>query len=251
LIWQESMDLKNKVALITGSAKRVGKALALALAEQGCHIVVHYGRSDEDARQTTTEIQARGVQAWSYSVDLNDEQAVTALVPSILKQTSRLDILINSASIFPPEDFLSADSATWDRNMMVNLKAPFLLSQAFARALPLDRPGKIINLLDAIAMRPQNHHFSYTISKVGLEGLTKALAHALAERNIQVNGIALGAILPNVNDDPALFERLARRIPMRRTGSPAEVVRAMLYLLKDGDYVTGEIIRIDGGRHLV
>ena len=135
--------------------------------------------------------------------------------------------------------------------MMVNLKAPFLLSQAFAQALPKGQPGKIINLLDATAMRPQNHHFSYTISKVGLAGLTKAMAHALAERNIQVNGIALGAILPNVNDDPVLFDRLASRIPARRTGSPQDVVKAMLYLIQSGDYITGEIIHIDGGKHLV
>jgi glucose 1-dehydrogenase len=245
------MELKDKVALITGSAKRVGKALALALAKQGCHIIVHYGHSAEAAHETVAEIKARGVQAWSISADLNDEATVGAIVPFALEQAGRLDILINSASIFPPEDFLSANSATWDRNMMVNLKAPFLLSQAFAHALPEGQPGKIINLLDAVAMRPQNHHFSYTVSKVGLVGLTKAMAHALAGRNIQVNGIALGAILPNVNDDPAQFERLAKRIPARRTGSPEEVIKAMLYLVKDADYVTGEIIRVDGGRHLV
>ena len=192
-----------------------------------------------------------GVNAWSISADLNDEAAVAGMVPFVIKQAGRLDILINNASIFPAEDFLNADSATWDRNMMINLKVPFLLSQAFARALPEGRQAKIINLLDAVAMRPKNHHFSYTISKVGLEGLTKATAHALAAKNIQVNGIALGAILPNVNDDPAQFERMAERIPARCTGSPQEVVNAMLYLLQAADYVTGEIIRVDGGKHLV
>lgn len=245
------MELKDKTALITGSAKRVGKSLALALARHGCNIVVHYGRSAEAAQQTVAEIKATGVKAWSISADLNDEAAVSGIVPFAIKQAGRLDILINSASIFPPEDFLSTDSSTWDKNMMVNLKAPFLLSQAFARALPQNRQGKIINMLDAAAMRPKNHHFSYTISKVGLAGLTKATAHALAADNIQVNGIALGAILPNVNDDPALFERMAARIPARRTGSPQEVVKAMLYLLQTADYVTGEIIRVDGGKHLV
>jgi NAD(P)-dependent dehydrogenase (short-subunit alcohol dehydrogenase family) len=245
------MELKDKVVLITGSAKRMGKALALALAERGCHIVVHYGRSAEAAQQTIEEIKVLGVQAWSISANLNDETAVNAIVPFALEQAGQLDILINSASIFLPENFLSTDSTTWDRNMMINLKAPFLLSQAFARALPEGQSGKIINLLDAVALRPQNHHFSYTISKVGLAGLTKAMAHALAARNIQVNGIALGAILPNVNDDPVQFERLAKHIPARRTGSPTEVVKAMLYLLRDADYVTGEIIRVDGGRHLV
>jgi NAD(P)-dependent dehydrogenase (short-subunit alcohol dehydrogenase family) len=135
--------------------------------------------------------------------------------------------------------------------MMINLKAPFLLSQGFARALPAGRPGKIINLLDAAALRPKNHHFSYTISKVGLEGLTKVMAHALAGRNIQVNGIALGAILPSINDDREQFERLAKTIPARRTGSTQDVVSALLYLVQAGDYVTGEIIRVDGGKHLV
>jgi len=244
------MELANKVALVTGSAKRVGRALALALAENGCHIVVHYGHSTEAAQETVAKITALGVKAWAISVDLNDEAAVSSLIPFVLEKAGRLDILINSASIFLPEDFLEADSATWDRNMMVNLKVPFLLSQAFARALPEHRPGKIINLLDVMAMRPQNHHFSYTVSKYGLEGLTQAMAHGLAARNIQVNGIALGAILPNVNDTPDQFEKLAQHIPAQRTGSPEDVVKAMLYLLKDADFVTGEIIRVDGGRHL-
>ena len=244
------MELTNKVALVTGSAKRVGQALAVALARECCHIAVHYGHSAEAAQGTVAEIEALGVKAWAVSADLNDEAAVNTVVPFVLEQAGRLDILINSASIFPPEAFLEADSATWDRNMMINLKAPFLLSQAFARALPEDRPGKIINLLDVMAMRPQNHHFSYTVSKYGLQGLTQALAHGLAARNIQVNGIALGAILPNVNDTPDQFEKLAQRIPAQRTGSPEDVVKAMLYLLKDADFVTGEIIRVDGGRHL-
>jgi len=245
------MELANKVALITGSAKRVGKSLALALAREGCHIVVHYGRSKEAAQETIAEIETLGVKAWGISADLGDEAAVNTLVPFALKQAGRLDILVNSASIFPPEDFLEADTATWDRNMMVNLKTPFLLSQAFARALPEGQPGKIINLMDVIAMRPQNHHFSYTISKYGLEGLTLAMADGLAVHDIQVNGIALGAILPNVNDTLDQFEKLAKRIPARRTGSPDDVVKAMLYLLKNADFVTGEIIRVDGGRHLV
>ena len=245
------MDIRHKVALITGSAKRVGRALALALAEEGCHVVVHYGHSGEAARQTVADIRAHGVHAWAISADLGDEAAIGTLVPFALKEAGRLDILINNASLFPPEDFLSADPDTWERVMRVNLKAPFLLSQAFARALPADRPGKIINLLDAVALRPQNHHFAYTISKAALASLTQATAHALAGRNIQVNGIAPGAILPNVNDDPALFERLAARIPAGRTGSPQDVVNAMRYLLRDADYVTGEIVRLDGGRHLV
>ncbi len=228
----------------------MGKVMAIALAKEGCHIVIHYGQSYEEAQQTVAEIKTYRVNVWAISADLNNEEAVQSIVPFALNQAGQLDILINNASIFSPEDFSNTSSTSWDRNMMINLKAPFLLSQAYAQALAQDQEGKIINLLDATAMRPKNHHFSYTISKVGLEGLTKAIAHALARRNIQVNGIALGAILPNINE-PALFKRLAKTIPARRTGSPQDIVKAMLYLLQDGDYVTGEIIRIDGGKHLV
>jgi len=245
------MDIQGKVALITGGAARVGKAMALALAERGCHLIIHYGSSAEAAQRTLAELQTYGVEAWAISADLNDEAQVNKLIPFALEQAGRLDILVNNASIFPPEDFLSASSTSWDRNMMINLKAPFLLSQGFARALPAERPGKIINLLDSAALRPKNHHFSYTMSKVGLEGLTKVMAHALAERNIQVNGIALGAILPSINDDREKFERLAQTIPARRTGSTQDVVNALLYFIQAGDYVTGEIIRVDGGKHLV
>lgn len=244
------MELNQKVALITGSAQRVGRALALALAQQGCQVVIHYGRSAQAARQTVAELAAQGARAWSISADLRDETALNRIVPFVLEQAGRLDILINNAAIFPPENFLEANSASWDQVMSVNLKAPFLLSQAFARALPAGRPGKIINLLDALAIRPQIQHFCYNISKVGLAGLTRAMAMALAERNIQVNGLALGLILPEVGDDPAEFERLARRVPARRPGSLPDVVQAMLYLLQGSDYVTGEIIRVDGGRHL-
>jgi glucose 1-dehydrogenase len=245
------MEIKGKVALITGSAKRVGKAMALSLAAQGCHICVHYGQSAAEAEATVEEIKAQGVDAWALPANLNDEAAVQTIIPAVLEAADRLDILINSASIFPEEDFLTADSKTWDRNMMINLKVPFLLSQAFAKQLPADRPGKIINMLDTAARRPRNHHFSYTISKFGLEGLTKATAHALAERNIQVNGIALGAILPNVNADEDTFNRLTKRIPARRTGSVEDVTKAMLYLVQEADYLTGDIIHIDGGWHLI
>lgn len=245
------MDLNDKVALITGSAIRVGKAMAMALAGQGCRVIIHYNRSAQAARETRQEIEALGVEAWTIQANLAEEAAIETIIPLAWEQAGRLDILINNASIFPPEDFLAADSGTWDQAMLINLKAPFLLSQAFARALPEGRPGKIINLLDANSMRPRNHHFSYTISKAGLEALTQATAHALAGRNIQVNGLALGLILPPPTEDgPELFERLARRIPARRTGSPQDVVAAMLYLLRAGDYVTGEIIRLDGGWHL-
>ncbi len=245
------MDLNNKVALITGAAKRIGQALALALAEQGCHIILHYGRSETAAKETAAMIEAQGSEVWLVSADLAVEAAVNQLIPFALEGASRLDILVNSASIFVPEYFADASSDLWDRTMMINLKAPFLLSQAFAQALPEDRQGKIINLLDTDSDRPRNHHFAYTISKVGLRGLNQAMAHALAERNIQVNGIALGHVLPNINtNDQTEFEKGGQRVPAKRTGSPQDVIQAMLYFLQGANYVTGEVIRVDGGKHL-
>lgn len=246
------MKLSGKTALVTGSAIRVGRTLAERLADEGCNVVVHYGRSAQAAAQTVTDLQSRGVNAWAISADLGDEAAVAQLIPAANAQAGPLDILVNSASVFPEESFDDADSANWDHTMMVNLKTPFLLSQAFAQQIKHPTQGKIINLLDASSMRPRNHHFAYTISKCALEGLTKTVAHALAARNIQVNGIALGAILPNSNDaDPAAFEAMAANNPSLRNGDPKAVCNAMLYLLKHADYVTGESIRIDGGQHLV
>ncbi|MCB0211292.1 MAG: SDR family oxidoreductase [Anaerolineae bacterium] len=245
------MDIRGKVALVTGGAVRIGKAMALGLAEQGCHVVIHYHHSASAAQKTVNEIEALGVKAWSLATDFNNEAAVQALIPTVLQSTGRLDILINNASIFPREDFFTTAAASWDQNMAINLKAPFLLSQAFAAALPEDRPGAIINMLDSIALRPKNHHFSYTLSKVGLEGLNRATAFALAARNIQVNGIALGTILAGDETDAAVFERMAKRTPMQHPGSAHAVVKTLLYLLQSAEYVTGEVIRVDGGRHLV
>ncbi len=244
------MQLKGKIALVTGAAKRVGKALALALAAQGVHIIVHYGRSEAEARQTAAEIEALGVRAWLHSADLGDEAQMLGVVPAALSLAGGLDILVNSASIFPPERFDEVTPQSWERNMRINLKAPFFLSQAFAQSLNEGQAGTIINLIDAVAMRPQTHHFSYAISKRGLEALTENMALALAPHHIRVNAIALGAILPAVNDNPDKFTRMAAGIPLRHTGNPQQVVDAMLYLLR-ADFVTGEVIRVDGGRHLI
>ena len=246
------MELKDKVALITGAAKRVGQTLALGLADQGCHIIIHYGQSEAEAENTANQIRAKGVKAWCIQANLADEDAVQALIPQSLALAKQLDILVNNASIFMPEGFLEADSSRWDETMMINLKAPFLLSQAFAKAQKPDQIGKIINLLDIGSERPKNHHFSYTISKVALRGLNQAMAHALAAQNIQVNGLALGYLLPDVNDpDEASFQKMAKRNPSKRLGSPEDVLGAMLYFLREADFVTGEVINIDGGKHLV
>lgn len=149
------MELTEKVALITGGAMRLGRAMALGLADHGCNVVIHYHRSADEAHQTVGEIEQLGVKGWAVPADFNSDADLLNLIPTALQQAGRLDILVNSASIFPREDFFTTTPSSWDQNMQVNLKAPFLLSQAFANALPENRPGIIINLLDAIAMRPR------------------------------------------------------------------------------------------------
>jgi len=244
------MELKGKVALITGGAIRVGRALTLALAEAGCHVFIHYGRSATPARQTQAEALDFGVEAHIYSADLADAAATQAIMPAAVDQYGRVDVLINSAAIFPEEDrFATVDLALWDKLFAVNLRAPFLLSQAFAAQIPLEGQGKIVNILDARLRQPAPDHFVYRLSKGGLWSMTEMLAHELAPR-ITVNAVALGAILPPPGADVSYLENLAQtQVPLKRPGSPEMVAENVLHLLRQ-DFLTGVTIPIDGGQFL-
>jgi len=244
------MELKGKVALITGGAIRVGRALTLALAEAGCHVFIHYGRSATPARQTQAEALDFGVEAHIYSADLADAAATQAIMPAAVDQYGRVDVLINSAAIFPEEDrFATTDLALWDKLFAVNLRAPFLLSQAFAAQIPLEGQGKIVNILDARLRQPAPDHFVYRLSKGGLWSMTEMLAHELAPR-ITVNAVALGAILPPPGADISYLENLAQtQVPLKRPGSPEMVAENVLHLLRQ-DFLTGVTIPIDGGQFL-
>ncbi len=249
------MTLAGKTILITGAARRVGRALALAVAGVGANVIVHYGHSPEQAQKVADEIEGLGVQAWTLQADFSDPQQVAALIERAW-ELSPLYGLVNNAAIFESLSLSQTSLTDWQRNLDINLTAPFLLSQAFARRLGPEHPGRIANLLDWRALRPGADHFPYTISKAALAALTKALALALAP-NITVNGLALGAILPPSlgGGEPAMgAEALARVIepvPAARWAELEEVGQALLFLLDGPAYVTGEIIHLDGGRHLV
>jgi NAD(P)-dependent dehydrogenase (short-subunit alcohol dehydrogenase family) len=159
-----------------------------------------------------------------------------------------LDALVNNAAIFEPLTWDTTDLESWQRHQNINLTAPFMLSQAFARQLPSGNPGRIVNILDWRALRPGADHLPYTISKAGLAALTKSLALALAP-NIQVNGIAFGAVLPP--SDAGDTSKVIQKVPAQRWAHMEEVIDTLLFLLAGPDYVTGEIIHLDGGRHLV
>jgi len=241
------LPLKDKNLLITGSARRIGKHLAVAMAREGANIIIHHGHSDENAELTKSEIESLGGKAYILKADLNDAIQVKQLIPRA-SEFGQLFALVNNASIFDALSFSQTTLPEWQEHLNINLTAPFLLSQAFAQALPPDENGRIVNILDWRALRPGKDHFPYTISKAGLVALTQFLALALAPRII-VNGLALGAIIPP--DDTESLEKIIQPVPAGRWASIDELSQALLFLLAGPQYITGEIIHVDGGRHLV
>ncbi len=242
------MEIKGKAAIVTGGAVRLGQALALALAERGARLVIHYGSSAGPAQETVAQIQAMGGDAVAIQADLRQPVQAQALIAHAADSFGQLDILVNSAAIFKPGDLADTTEADWDEHMAINLKAPFFLSQALAAHVGRERRGHIVNIADWRATRPNAHYLAYTLTKAAVIAMTQSLALALAP-NIQVNAIAPGAILAPPGQGQAYFDRLAKRIPAGRTGSPADVAKALLFLL-DSDFVTGDVIPVTGGEHL-
>jgi NAD(P)-dependent dehydrogenase (short-subunit alcohol dehydrogenase family) len=241
------MSLDNKLVLITGAALRVGRQLALAVAQSGGDVVIHYGHSQAEAQTLGDAIQALGRKAFLIQADLNDPTQVETLVPRA-GEFGPLFALVNNAAIFDPLSWQNTTLEHWNHHLMVNLTTPFLLSQSFARLLPAGGTGRIINMLDWRALRPSADHLPYTISKSALAALTRSLAVALAPR-ITVNGLALGAVLPPDGEDAP--PNLLKNVPAGRWANLEEVGQGLIFLLDGPAYITGEIIHIDGGRHLV
>lgn len=243
------MELKGRIALITGAAVRLGRAITLALAGAGCHVFIHYGRSHTAAQQTQAEAQALGVQAAIHPADLTDPAAVQGIMDTAVHRFGRVDILVNNAALFLPGDLATTTLDDWQAQFKVNLRAPFLLCQAFARQIPPDGFGQIINVTDARVFRPAGDHLAYRLTKAALVTLTESLARDLAPR-ITVNAVALGAILPPPGEDETFLHHLAQtRIPLRRPGSLAAVTRNVLHLLEQ-EFLTGVVVRVDGGEYL-
>ena len=241
------MPLEGRLILITGAAQRIGHALALGVAAAGADVVLHYGQSQDAAKDTRAAIEALGRKAFLLRADLADPTQAAELVPRALEHGA-LFALINNAAVFEPLTWETTSPEAWDRTLAINLTAPFLLSQAFARALRPGETGRIVNLLDWRALRPGPDHLPYTISKSALAALTQSLAAALAPQ-VNVNGLALGAILPPGNGQ--LVPNLLDSVPAKRWAGLDEVTQALLFLLDGPAYVTGEILHVDGGRHLV
>jgi NAD(P)-dependent dehydrogenase (short-subunit alcohol dehydrogenase family) len=237
-----------KAALVTGAGKRIGRAIALGLAADGWAVAVHYGTSRAEADAVVADIAARGGKAVALHADLADEAQVVPLIGTAAAALGPLGCLVNSASIFENDLALDVTRESWDRHLAVNLRAPFVLAQEFARHLPEDREGCIVNILDERVWSLTPYFFSYTLSKSALWTLTQTLAMALAPR-IRVNGIGPGPTLPSPRQTEDQFQRQAGLMPLGRGATPEEIADAVKFILA-APALTGQMIALDGGQHL-
>jgi NAD(P)-dependent dehydrogenase (short-subunit alcohol dehydrogenase family) len=240
------MEIMGKTALVTGGAHRLGRAFALGLAEAGADVVINYHGSAEAARSTQAEIRELGRRAVTVQGDVASSGDVQRLVQTAADAFGRLDILVNSASLFQRTPFPEIGEEEWDRVLAVNLKGPFLLSQAAAPLLRREGGGVIVNIVDLSALQPWANYAHHAVSKAGLLHLTRVLARALAPE-IRVNAIAPGTVLPP--EDPEAHDGGGRHV-VARDGRPEDVVAALLHLVRS-DFVTGENLVVDGGRLLL
>ena len=242
------MDLEGRVAVVTGGAIRVGRAIVLGLASSGANVFIHYGRSKDAAVDTAAEAESLGVRAATGSVDLADPQHADDVIEQAEASLGPVSLLVNSASRFPEDTATDFDFDTWQRTLDLTLSSPVMITKAFAKRLPEDLGGAVVNIADARTTRPYRRHFSYMVAKGGIDTFTRAAALGLAPR-IRVNAVALGVILPPTGQENTYEERLAARLPLQRVGGTGPVVDTVLFLMRN-DFITGEIVHVDGGGHL-
>jgi pteridine reductase len=237
------MNLQGKHVLITGAARRLGRETAIHLFKAGSKITVHYNTSKEEAVKLQSEISCNLVQADFTTLPVED------VCKRIEAEAGQIDILINNASSFTHSRWNELNEETWDHEIAVNLKTPFFLTKYFGARMKANGSGKIINIADIAAEHPYLNYFPYSIAKAGLVAATRGFARALAPE-VQVNAIAPGTILPPENMDPKQIQKVIEKIPVHRTGTVQEFLRTVDFLLSDVDYITGQVIVLDGGRSL-
>jgi NAD(P)-dependent dehydrogenase (short-subunit alcohol dehydrogenase family) len=242
-------DLKGKTVFITGAARRLGKAIALAMAQAGANVAFTFRSSSNEAKQTLKEIEATGVQALAFECDFRRPESASQAAGKVLKQFSKIDLLINNAGIFETANIEAISADQWDEVFAVNVRAPFLVSQSCIPSLRSAR-GRIINMGSLGGQKPWSTHAHYCSSKAALHMLTQVMAKALAPE-IAVNCVAPGMIDAGTGEkDPALLQRLAAHTPMKKNGSPQDIVSAVMYLATAPHFITGQILTVDGGLSL-
>ncbi len=240
------MELRGRVALVTGAGRRLGRAMARALADRGMTVAIHHHASSRGALELKKEILDQGGRAVCFEADLTDAQKARALPTRVVEEFGQLDVLVNSAAVMHRLSFEDTTPENWDSILDLNLRAVFFCTQGAASALRA-AGGRVVNLADLAGLEPWPGFAAHSVSKAGVVMLTKVLARSLAPE-VTVNAIAPGAVLVPEEYDAAERERLARATPLRRIGTPSDAISALLYLLEGGDFVTGEILVVDGGR---
>jgi pteridine reductase len=242
-------DVKDDVALVTGSAKRVGASLVRALHAKGFRVIVHYRSAAAEARILVDELNAnRADSAKACCADFMQSDEVEKLARESVACFGRLDLLVHNASAFFPTPLAEATPLQWEELMTSNAKAPYFLSKALATELA-QRKGSIINLVDIYAERPMRNHSIYCMAKSALRSMTLSLARELAP-NVRVNAIAPGAILWPENENPTRQEKILAQTPLERAGSVEDLIGALLFLACEAPFITGQILTVDGGRSL-
>lgn len=236
------------VALVTGGARRIGRAIVEDLAANGWAVAIHHNRSHDEAELVATGIRQRGGQATTVWGDLGDPDCHAEMIASAAQALGPVTLLVNNASTFEKDAVGALDRALWDRQMAVNLAAPVFLAEAFAASLPADIEGNIVNLLDQRIWRPTPAYFSYQITKSALYVATETLAQALAPR-IRVNGIAPGPVLPSSRQTAERFAQVVGQLPLRRAPDLGDFGRTIRYIVANRS-ITGQVIALDGGEHL-
>jgi NAD(P)-dependent dehydrogenase (short-subunit alcohol dehydrogenase family) len=243
------MDLDGRTAVVTGGAVRVGAAICAELARRGAAVFIHYNRSAGPAEDLRARIVEAGGTAAIGSVDLSNPETASDLVAAAAVSLGSPTILVNSASAFPFDTINDVTLDGYRAAQDLTLVTPLMLTQAFARQVPNDLGGAIVNVTDVKTTRPYSKHISYMLAKGGIDTLTRASALALAPK-IRVNAVALGVVLPPAHEDDDYARRLADDLPLQRIGGPQVVADAVAFLCEN-DFITGEILRVDGGGHLV
>ncbi|MCL5022973.1 MAG: SDR family oxidoreductase [Nitrospirae bacterium] len=240
------VGLEGKIALVTGAGRRLGRAIALALAEEGVHTIIHYRTERDGTDELLGELDRMGVKSWPLRADFEKEEQYNTLIAQALDMAGAVDIVINNASLFLPDTFETVTFANMARHLEVNAWVPFSLCRQFSR---LVGRGEIVNLLDSRINGYDWTHVSYIVSKQTFASLTRMMAIRYAP-GIRVNGVAPGLVLPPPGKKEGYLDKMAASVPLGRHGSPKDVTDAVIYLLRSG-FVTGEILSVDGGRHVM